>query len=482
MAFIDKKDPVVLNIKLTSKGREQLSKGNFNFKYFVVGDSEINYSFIKESNINSENILITRPIDNNPKILSPILEYRTSNIKGLNNINNITSIPSIIENSVNDVGFFYYNNNELMFNVDEYHIKQPDVLIKIDEITGGSILNLYKSNTYVSNVNEPNSGDFLIVKWTNPAISASTTGYTVNNIKSPILIYKITNIISGDLFNNNLIVSVDRDLPNFIGITGNTGLSAGAMILYGNIVDKYSTEYLDDAVLSFYNNSQCNITTFPFWKLSLVYLDDIVGVGVNNKKYFNFKTNIYSGFVSYIQNQNIKLNKIGIIHYTNNSPDNYYGEEFFQNTPQLTLPTVMWHKAENNLVGLTLKPIGGIKTLTGETISNNCKYYDLGDNWGNIVGKVLIDYKIFIIEDQELLFAMSYKSNRNWTLPNYVVGINDSVVIGCVACYVTCSISSILPSRIGTIDGKLIIDNIDNNIGNTVLEIKKMIIIYFIIK
>lgn len=106
MAFIDKKDPVVLNIKLTSKGREQLSKGNFNFKYFVVGDSEINYSFIKESNINSENILITRPIDNNPKILSPILEYRTSNIKGLNNINNITSIPSIIENSVNDVGFF----------------------------------------------------------------------------------------------------------------------------------------------------------------------------------------------------------------------------------------------------------------------------------------------------------------------------------------------------------------------------------------
>lgn len=360
-----------------------------------------------------------------------------------------------------------------MFNVDEYHIKQPDVLIKIDEITGGSILNLYKSNTYVSNVNEPNSGDFLIVKWTNPAISASTTGYTVNNIKSPILIYKITNIISGDLFNNNLIVSVDRDLPNFIGITGNTGLSAGAMILYGNIVDKYSTEYLDDAVLSFYNNSQCNITTFPFWKLSLVYLDDIVGVGVNNKKYFNFKTNIYSGFVSYIQNQNIKLNKIGIIHYTNNSPDNYYGEEFFQNTPQLTLPTVMWHKAENNLVGLTLKPIGGIKTLTGETISNNCKYYDLGDNWGNIVGKVLIDYKIFIIEDQELLFAMSYKSNRNWTLPNYVVGINDSVVIGCVACYVTCSISSILPSRIGTIDGKLIIDNIDNNIGNTVLEIKK---------
>ena len=45
MAFIDKKDPVVLNIKLTSKGRELLSEGNLNFKYFAIGDSEIDYAF-----------------------------------------------------------------------------------------------------------------------------------------------------------------------------------------------------------------------------------------------------------------------------------------------------------------------------------------------------------------------------------------------------------------------------------------------------
>ena len=48
MAFIDKKDPVVLNIKLTSKGRELLSQGKLKFKYYVIGDSEIDYAFNAE--------------------------------------------------------------------------------------------------------------------------------------------------------------------------------------------------------------------------------------------------------------------------------------------------------------------------------------------------------------------------------------------------------------------------------------------------
>jgi len=48
MAFIERKDPVVLNIKLTSKGRELLSRGELDFKYYAVGDSEIDYEFNAE--------------------------------------------------------------------------------------------------------------------------------------------------------------------------------------------------------------------------------------------------------------------------------------------------------------------------------------------------------------------------------------------------------------------------------------------------
>jgi hypothetical protein len=471
MAFIEKKDPVVLNIKVTSKGRELLSKGSFNFKYFSVGDSEINYDFIRKSNIVPSNLLTLRPIDNNPKILSPI--KKNLNNDGFNDINTVTSIPTIIENNVDDLGFFYYNNNVLHFNTESTHIKQPDILLKVDEITGGSVLNLYKSSTYLGNVSEPSVGDFLLVKWVNPVNTGNTTGYSINiNIPNPILIYKVTDIISGTLFNDNLIVSVDRELPNFNLLSGNTGLTSGALLLYSSYSDKFSTEYLSDETLTFLNNNQCNVTTFPYWKLSIVYLNDILGVDQSNKSYLSYKSNVLSGFASYIQNQEINFDKIGIIHYTNQSPNNYYGEEFFRNTPQLYMPTIMWHKAQDNKMGVTLKPYGNQKMLTGETLSLNTKYYDLADNWGNVVGKVFTDFKVFIIEDQELLFAMSYKSNRSWTLPNYVVGVNDNVVIGCVACYVSCEITVTTPSKIGGIDGKIMVNNIKNNIGTTILEIK----------
>jgi len=73
-------------------------------------------------------------------------------------------------------------------------------------------------------------------------------------------------------------------------------------------------------------------------------------------------------------------------------------------------------------MGITLRAYGSPKLLTNSdtgATSLNTEYYDLADESDNIVGKVFTELKIFVIEDQELLFAMSYKSNRNWTLPNY---------------------------------------------------------------
>ena len=81
----------------------------------------------------------------------------------------------------------------------------------------------------------------------------------------------------------------------------------------------------------------------------------------------------------------------------------------------------MWHKNITPKLGLTLTPKNGLKLLTGDTKSLNINYYDLCDNWDNVVGKVFPDLKIFVIEDQELLFALSYKSNRSWTLPNFKI-------------------------------------------------------------
>ena len=64
-----------------------------------------------------------------------------------------------------------------------------------------------------------------------------------------------------------------------------------------------------------------------------------------------------------------------------------------------------------------------LSTLNANLNNDGLRYYYLtDDNKGggtevNIVGKVYPDYKMVIIDDEELLAAMTYKSNRSYTLP-----------------------------------------------------------------
>src|ERR1035437_2562907 len=426
MAFIEKKDPVVINIKITSKGRELLSAGNLSFKYFVVGDSEMDYAFNKATGLNPFNANILRPVDTNPNIIS----FITKNLSGGTGnaqYNTIPSIPAssyLVTNTVDSIGFFTnVSNSGFTFIVDGNHVKQPDVMIYMSGITGGKSLKLRKAPTYGTSGNEPAVGDLLLVKWT---YNASTTGYTTNTSQpQPFLIYQIQSIL-GKLADNTSIVTVDRNIPNFSGMSA-TG-KAGALIFYNyinfsgsTVFNTYSTDYLDESVLTFLQNSQCPTVIFPFWNMSIIFTEEIAGVQASGRTFAQFKNVAYGGFVSYIQNQAPLYKKLGVIHYTNDSPANVYAEGFYLKTPRLDIPTIMWHKSTGTTLGVTLRPIGSPKLLTDTIKSLNTEYYDLADPNGNIVGKVFTDLKIFVIEDQELLFAMSYKSNRSWTLPDYIL-------------------------------------------------------------
>ena len=374
MAFIEKKDPTVLNIMLTSKGRELLSTGKLTFKYFTIGDSEIDYSFNSGATTYDFNVFdanVLRPKDKNPKPVSFILK----NVSG-DSYNEISSIPIStydVVNTTNSNGFFNITSGTTEFITDSNHVKQPDIMVDMSGVTGGTILSLLKAPTFGTSVSEPEVGDLLLIKWT---VKDSTTGHTINkDYPTPFLIYQITEIISGTLSSNNLIVKVDRDLPDFSN-QSLSGIYAGALVYYNyinfsgdTIFNSYSTDYLDESVLSFLQNSQCPTVIYPFWNMSIVFTDEIAGVQLGDRKYQQFNSRTYAGFVSYIQNQQPKYKKLGIIHYTNSSPANVYGEEFYLDTPVLHLPTIMWHKSTGTTLGLTLKALGTAKLLTGETVS-----------------------------------------------------------------------------------------------------------------
>ena len=435
MAFIEKKDPVVINIKITSKGRELLSTGNLSFKYFVIGDSEMDYAFNKATRLNPFNANILRPVDTNPNIIS----FITKNLSGgtSNPYNVISSIPAskyLVTNTVDSIGFFNSmsgSSTEFTFIVDGNHVKQPDVMIYMSGITGGTSLQLRKAPAYGTSGAEPAIGDLILIKWT---YNTNTTGYTTQKSQpTPFLIYQITGI-TNTLAGNDLTVGLDRNLPNFSGMSA-TG-KAGALIFYNyinfsgsTIFNTYSTDYLDESVLTFLQNSQCPTVIFPFWNMSIIFTEEIAGVQASGRTFAQFKDVAYGGFVSYIQNQAPLYKKLGVIHYTNDSPANVYAEGFYLKTPRLDIPTIMWHKSTGTTLGVTLTASGSPKLITGSTsgaTALNSEYYDLVDSDGNIVGKVFTDLKIFVIEDQELLFAMSYKSNRSWTLPNYVISSSSN--------------------------------------------------------
>ncbi len=76
----------------------------------------------------------------------------------------------------------------------------------------------------------------------------------------------------------------------------------------------------------------------------------------------------------------------------------------------------MYHGATDNKLGLTLKAGGTKKALVNAGTGFSLPYYDLRDASLRVVGKVFIDLKVAVIEDGEILAALSYLSNRNWTL------------------------------------------------------------------
>ena len=175
------------------------------------------------------------------------------------------------------------------------------------------------------------------------------------------------------------------------------------------------------------------------------YIDDTFSAETTDTYYYN-------SFGEIVKVQPEEQKAIAIIHYTNQTIDFYYGEKFALEpvSPPLpddtvgnarnfkiSLPSLMWHKNPDCCQGqsfwvdppglddeLNLFQINYIESKKNLDMNQpGIRYYHLWDNIPNSnglpsrIGKVFPDHKIVIIDDEEIIAALSYKSNRNWTLP-----------------------------------------------------------------
>ena len=423
MSFIDKSSAVEIRVKLTSIGRKLLASGALTFDKWAIGDSEVDYNMLLNHGIlpNYNNILT--PFDLNPPIKYRIPKSVTDDGFVLIDSSNFTASEKLLNNVAKERGFFtgtvlsgFTAQTSTVFSV------QADVQVNQADITGSNIFQLSQSASYGSNKLEPIAGDYILINWLPPGITSAPPKGIINKYQQTgYLWYKIQSTI-GSLSANTLTLVVDRPIPNF---NGSATVPSRAIVYPGkDAIDNYYTPL---------SGASCfQQQDVPVWNMNIVHTEDIAGFSGSTIEYFNaFGSSGYTGFKAYINDtvENTNQKCLGIIHYSNQITTNEYGEGLRDNTPVLEIPTIMWYKSTGNTIGITLKCGTVKKLLTFNSVTNsNTLYYDLyidNDPQKTIIGKCFPNLKLFVIEDEELIAAMTYKSNRNWTLPPLELSILD---------------------------------------------------------
>jgi hypothetical protein len=469
MAYIIKNTAGLINTRLTDVGRRKLSQGNFNISYFQVGDSEVSYNAVADYNQTNNNILMPAfnaqndtgsPQSNKQNVKYPY--YVTGSEGGTYGIPYENSQIQPVYNSAGVKGFFTGTTGAWLVQNSSAYTVTSNYWVELTSLNGTSGITL-QSDVCVATTGTPNVGDFL-------TIYMDGVGTCQNVTTAPTLTYKIQ-AVSG------LNLTLDRPVPDYTSIA--TGSQYGRVHIYpSGMTALYDTvtpaPYWQTDTLNF--ESPCDVSNREntvIWNMNIPWSESPAGLFTNAwEGYSNFGSVSYIGtkeYLGYQENsgqtdtgevyyynsfdEKIVLSPsdqktIAIIHYTNQDIDFVYGEKFSsvpydpQNPTddtglarhmKVTLPTLMWHKSTGTTTGqvFMIDPPGYdlcvpyyIKSSVNTDMNDpGIRYYQLWDlnpdTNGNLnrVGKVFPDQQIIIIDDEEIVAALSNKSNRNWTLP-----------------------------------------------------------------
>jgi len=478
MSYIIKNTAGLINTRLTDVGRRNISQGNFNISYFQIGDSEVSYSAVTNYNQTNNNILMPAfnaqndtgsPQSNKQNIKYPYyVEGSAGNTYGIPFMDN--KIQSVY-NAAGPKGFFT-TGNTLIETSSAYTITS-NYWIDMSTMTGQTSIQI-EFDINVCNqttTGTPEINDFV-------TIVLDGYGGCGDFGTNQILTYRIQNMnpVTGTT-GSTFTITLDRALPTYTGLP--TDLYYGRMYVYpSGMTQLYDfitpAPFWQTDTLNF--ESPCDVRNREntlIWNMNIPWSENPAGLFastyedytkygsvtyIGTKEYLGYQepsgqtdtsqVYYYNSFDEKIIVRPQAQKAIAIIHYTNQDIDNVYGEKFATQPydPQnptddiglarhfrLTMPTLMWHKSTGTTIGQTfwIDPPGYdlctpyyIKSTKNIDMNDpGIRYYHLWDtnpdSNGNLnrIGKVFPDQEIIVIDDEEVIAAMSYKSNRNWTLP-----------------------------------------------------------------
>jgi len=418
MPFIQPEPFTFLNIKLTDHGRRAASEGTINFRKVIVSDREIDYSIDRDGTYN---------IFNN-KILDISDYYPDTNpfdfdagVAGGPVVLNADGTTAFAKSSTFSIG------------TERITVTGSSSSTTISNFVKGTKNLIYGSNTANWGTNKvtfagggysPVVGDIVFIPWVSPSFAGTyNISPTIPNNQPCVLsTYKITSAVTA-----GSVYLLDRPLPEYA-----PGPTVQCQFFRDNMIE------------SFYGSGT---TSDPgVWNMNIIRTNTVPGTQVST-------LNEVSGFTSYgsIEYNGVKkyfnFGKetpiFGVIHYTNKWTGNTYAERFVEGTFEMNLPGIMWHhnykSYYNNDMSNEFTSYNSSGTTWGlylSDFSGGTKYDDLTkttyrellDGRGEksiSVGRVYHKLQLIIITDQELLTALTYKSNRNYTLPDIDVSLTD---------------------------------------------------------
>jgi hypothetical protein len=446
----------IVNVKLTDTGRKKLAQGQLNFSAWAIGDSEINYdrvSLIDNNPLtNFADIKVLSPADLQPNIKSFITR---DGVTALNSFTSgqINTIKAIVNNKAKERGFFAPSTTHTEFTTltaTTYTKAVGNVLNS--NFSGTTSLILGTGNTYTS-------GDFILFKYNNDVLGTNLVD-NQNTIPVPHLWYQIVSTATTTNIGDTIVV--DRLLPNLSASSATTQF----MIYPSNFTEYYDLDspipYWNTNTLDFDGCCDVSINDVPVWNMNNVFSEDLIGMtgtGVQATSMTPYENHDLFGSNSYVGMKNPFLGisevmttvsemvdvcstpggsvsdktvkSISILHYSNNTISNYYGEFLYMDDNsgkivKVHIPDLMWHRRDFSTgsgteMGMRFISSGSTKFIGTSQIEYVELYEDPtlipNEQSPMVVGMVLPQYKVIILTDDELIAAMSYKSNRNWTLP-----------------------------------------------------------------
>ena len=404
MSFNTLKSENHINIKLTDEGRHQLSLGRLRFTQLVLSDREIDYNLDLLNNYSIVSNRILSPSDSHPNIELDNLDGSTA--ISLNS-ENVTSLKQFITGSTLSSGHFSGTPNNWVFL--QSNVIGTHTAPHLSQAWGTSVLRLSSTS------NLPNSGDLLFCSWLPPQNTVATTYPTTYPVVPSGVSYNGLwyGVISANTSTGD--VALDRPIPNFTNEANQV-----LRVLY----------YPSDGIASYYGSGATQNTSA--WNINIIRTYDVPGTiqseGISG--FTHYGSIQYSGTKKYF-GLDESSPSIGIIHNTNEYTGNTYGEQFIEKTTEIHMPFVMWHKITGftngnaTNIGLSCYDVDG---LTKYDPIAKTTYRDLKDGIASgdtIVGRVYHKLKMFMITDQELLNALSYKSNRSYTYPEPIVELSS---------------------------------------------------------